>query len=85
MGVVISGFIIYSIYTIESKLSDDSGKTWRIIYILGICYEMLISPILNSLFNCILVVILAKVDLDGTVYKTLKECLDRDIVTMYNL
>ena len=69
----------------ESRSLKEKLEHWFLVYLLGLCYGLLASPILAALFNCILVMCLTYCDPDKTVYYTFKLALDAEIANSFNI
>ena len=69
----------------ESRSQKKKLEDWFLVYILGLCYGLLGSPILAVLFNCILVMCLTYCDPDKTVHFILKLALDAEIANSFNI
>ena len=74
---------MYSMITIEVRISDETRSEWVNTYFMGLLTSKLISPLIKAFIDCILMVSLTKVDFDSRLNSFIKLILGKELVSWY--
>ena len=74
---------MYSMITIEVRISDEARKDWINTYLMGLLTSKLISPLIKACIDCILIVSITKVDFDSKLNFFIKLILGKELADWY--
>ena len=84
-GLIAICFIMYAMIVIEVRISDKTRINWLETYSMGFVTSQVVSPLIKALVDCILVIYIAKSNLDSKLENFIKLVVGEEIISWYAL